>query len=131
MKIDEATYKNKNGQVITVYGAAQNTTHKPGDLHEARILKKVQDLVYNAPEGSYIVLDRSWWTATGRIGTFTLRRPDIIYVEAISTKKVKISAFEIPSPGQTDDELEAKLEEGFATIAGDSRILQGDLQPLR
>jgi len=130
MPVDQS-FRNNRGDVIPVYGLAQNNTGQPNDPHAARIMEEVGRLVETAPAGSYIVLNRSWWTATGRIGTFTLLRPDITFVAELPNDNVRVSAYEIPSGDQTDDELRGRLRQGFSTIAGDIRVSEGELQVIR
>lgn len=76
------------------------------------------------------MLNRSWWTATGRIGTFTLLRPDITFVAELPNDNVRVSAWEVRSGDQTRAELLDKLRRGFATIAPDMRVRRGDFDVL-
>ncbi len=66
---------------VTVYGKAQNTTHRPNDTHARSIRNKVKEMVASG-DYEYIVVNRSWRTALGRSATENITgnrlRPDII-----------------------------------------------------
>jgi hypothetical protein len=80
-----------------------------------------------AQTGDYetIFLQRSWRTATGRVGT-SGDIPDIIGVRRTGT----VDAFEVRSRSQTDAELTAKLNRGMSSLPSERQGIVGVLEPL-
>jgi hypothetical protein len=80
-----------------------------------------------AQTGDYesIFLQRSWRTATGRVGT-SGEIPDIIGVRRTGT----VDAFEVRSTSQTEAELLTKLRQGMRTLPSERQGVFGVLEPL-
>jgi RHS repeat-associated protein len=102
-----------DGRQVAIYGQEVSTSKTPG--HDATILATARALAASGVY-HYLTIQRNWRTATGYVGTSRLI-PDIIGVRCDG----RVDGFEIKSKGDTQEELEAKLNEGLNSLPPERR----------
>lgn len=97
-----------HGNQVKVWGQSRSPSKTPGHdaAMEARALQMARSGKYE-----YVTIQRSWRTATGRVGK-SRRIPDVIGVR----RDGKIDAIEIRSKTDSPQVLEKRLEEGMGTL---------------
>jgi hypothetical protein len=127
---DYPTVSNRRGDAIAIWGEAQKTFQDGSEtLHAADIIAKARQLALDLPDGSYIVLNRSWRTSVNRYTVSTVGnqnlRPDIIVVRRLRNGKYQISAYERLSPGQTRDDALNGMRQGWLSVVTTGEFKKG------
>lgn len=108
-----------NGNPVSIYGQSGSSSTTPG--HAAAIESLAEQLAATG-EYEYVLMQRSWRTATGRVGESN-RVPDVIGVRRNGT----VDAFEIQSRTDNPQTLQNRLDAGMDTLPdwrqGSTRVL--------
>jgi predicted lipoprotein len=98
----------KNGKKVPIYGQNVSTSGTPG--HDSKILSHAMELAHSG-EYAYIMMQRSWRTATDRQAKSGLI-PDLIAVRLDG----KVDAWEVKSRTDNVDVLRARLRSGMDSV---------------
>ncbi|MGA7614918.1 MAG: RHS repeat-associated core domain-containing protein, partial [Thermoanaerobaculia bacterium] len=97
------------GRIVTVWGQAEHASSKtPG---HAEAINQTVDEMISSGEYEYITIQRSWRTATGRVGE-SARIPDIIGVRRTG----EVDAIEIMSKTDTELGLQERLQKAMESV---------------
>ncbi len=97
-----------HGNPVDVWGQSKSPSRTPG--HDAAMEAKALQMARSG-KYEYVTIQRSWRTATGRVGK-SRKIPDVIGVR----RDGKVDAIEIRSKTDSHALLEKRLEQGMATV---------------
>jgi hypothetical protein len=106
---------------VPIYGQAESSSTTLG--HSQAIIDHVNVLAQSG-EYEYITLQRAWRTATGRVGSSSLR-PDVIGVR----KNGIVDAWEVQSDTDIYSDLLQRLREGRSSLPPERQGTIGVIQP--
>lgn len=107
------TVNDRNGHPVTIHGQTSSSSTTPG--HDRAIANQA-DRMAQSGDYEYVVMQRSWRTATGRVSP-SRAIPDVIGVR----RDGRVDAFEVAS--RTDDRaaLQSRLQDGVNTLPANRR----------
>ncbi len=113
--------KDKQGNPVKLWGKEKSTSKTPG--HDMTIAAEAVEMARSG-KYEYITMQRSWRTATGRVGTSS-KIPDIIGVRYDG----KVDAVEVQSRTDSEGDLRKRLRLGMATLPPERRGEYNVIQP--
>lgn len=113
------TVKDKNGTSVTIWGQSRSPSRTRG--HDAT-MKAEAERMARSGDYEYVTIQRSWRTATGRVGK-SRKIPDVIGVR----RDGKVDAVEVRSKTDKSHVLRQRLKKGMRTLPparrGDIKII--------
>ncbi len=112
-RMPSRTVRDADGNSVTIWGQSRSTSTTPG--HDSTMEAEARRMATSG-EYEYVTMQRSWRTATGRVGSST-KVPDVIGVRYNG----EVDAVEVRSKTDKYKDLIQRLRKGMKTLPPEHR----------